>query len=136
MLVAQRHYEIVWMFHPDRADQVDEMLKRYREVIKKNKGTIHRSENWGRRFLAYHVNGFHKAHYALMNIECPVTALDELKKMFRINDAVIRFQILKCSQAITQRSTMLADLKMKAPNKIAPISSATSTSVVSEPQSV
>lgn len=99
-----RHYEIVFMVHPDQSEQVPGMLERYQETIKKNGGEIHRLEDWGRRQLAYPINKIHKAHYVLMNIECNQEALEELKHNFRFNDAVIRNLIIKMEDAVTEPS--------------------------------
>jgi len=101
-----RHYEIVFMVHPDQSDQVPAMLERYKKIITSNKGKIHRLEDWGRRQLAYPINKIHKAHYILMNIECEQTALSELNHNFRFNDAVIRNLVLTCKKAITEPSPL------------------------------
>ena len=89
-----RHYEIVFLVHPDQSEQVDAMVDRYRSIIEKGGGTIHRQEDWGRRQLAYLIDKVHKAHYVLMNIECNRETLDELESAFRFNDAVIRSLVL------------------------------------------
>lgn len=104
-----RHYEIVFLVHPDQSNQVDAMVERYRGVIEGNSGKIHRLEDWGRRQLAYPINKLHKAHYVLMNVECDQKALDEIKSSFRFNDAVIRELILQCDSAITEASSMMKD---------------------------
>ncbi|HHL45075.1 MAG TPA: 30S ribosomal protein S6 [Gammaproteobacteria bacterium] len=101
-----RHYEIVFLVHPDQSEQVPAMIERYRTIIESDNGTIHRLENWGRRQLAYPINKIHKAHYVLMNIECTANALDELESAFRFNDAVIRNLILSRKEAITEESPM------------------------------
>ena len=101
-----RHYEIVFMVHPDQSEQVPAMIERYRSIIEGDNGTIHRLENWGRRQLAYPINKIHKAHYVLMNIECTAAALEELESAFRFNDAVIRNLILSRKEAITEESPM------------------------------
>ncbi len=101
-----RHYEIVFLVHPDQSEQVPAMIERYRSIVESGNGTIHRLENWGRRQLAYPINKIHKAHYVLMNIECTAEALEELENAFRFNDAVIRNLILSRKEAITEESPM------------------------------
>lgn len=101
-----RHYEIVFMVHPDQSEQVPAMIERYRAGIEGHGGTIHRLEDWGRRQLAYPILKLSKAHYVLMNVECTNEALDELQHAFRFNDAVLRNQVIKCSAAITDPSPM------------------------------
>jgi len=96
-----RHYEIVFMVHPDQSDQVSGMIERYSAVITDGKGKVHRLEDWGRRHLSYPINKIHKAHYVLMNIECDQDILQELKTNFRYNDAVIRSVVFGCKEAIT-----------------------------------
>jgi small subunit ribosomal protein S6 len=102
-----RHYEIVFLVHPDQSEQVPAMIERYQSIISKNGGQTHRLEDWGRRQLAYPIKKIHKAHYVLMNIECDGEALDELKHAFRYNDAVLRELILRRDEAITEVSAML-----------------------------
>ena len=104
-----RHYEIVFLVHPDQSEQVQAMLERYRTLITEHKGHIHRLEDWGRRSLAYPINKVMKAHYVLMNIECDQKTLDEINDHFRYNDAVIRNLILCCDRAITEPSPMMRD---------------------------
>ena len=99
-----RHYEIVFLVHPDQSEQTAAMIDRYRAIIESKKGTIHRLEDWGRRQLAYPINKIHKAHYVLMNIECDGDALEELKTAFRFNDAVLRSLVLARKKAITESS--------------------------------
>lgn len=101
-----QHYEIVVMVHPDQSEQVPTMLERYASMIKSQGGKIHRTEDWGRRQLAYPINKLHKAHYLLINIECNQEALDELIQNFRFNDAVLRNLVLKRKNAITEPSPM------------------------------
>ena len=101
-----RHYEIVFLVHPDQSEQVPAMIERYRAVIEDDGGKIHRLEDWGRRQLAYLVQNVHKAHYILMNIECSLTVLDELESAFRFNDAVIRHMTIRRKEAITEESPM------------------------------
>ena len=102
-----RHYEIVFLVHPDQSEQVPAMVERYEGIITKHKGKIHRKEDWGRKQLAYPINDMHKAHYILMNIECCQTTLDELKDAFKFNDAVLRNMILSKKHAITTESIMM-----------------------------
>ena len=101
-----RHYEIVFLVHPDQSEQVPGMIERYSNMIKSKGGTIHRLEDWGRRQLAYPINKIYKAHYVLMNIECDQAVRDELESAFRFNDAVIRNLIMKRDQAITEVSVL------------------------------
>jgi len=104
-----RHYEIVFLVHPDQSDQVPAMLKKYAGIISKDGGKIHREEDWGRRQLAYPINKIHKAHYILLNIECSLKVLDELSSNFKFNDAVIRNMIIQRKKAITENSSILTD---------------------------
>ncbi len=99
-----RHYEVVFLVHPDQSEQVPAMVERYRSIVEADEGTVHRFEDWGRRQLAYPIAKAHKAHYVLMNIECSQTAIDELESLFRFNDAVIRSMIIRCKEAITEPS--------------------------------
>lgn len=101
-----RHYEIVFLVHPDQSDQVPAMIERYRKLISDDQGKIHRLENWGRRHLAYPINKVHKAHYVLMNIESDQKSLKELENLFRFNDAILRYLITKCDRAITEPSPL------------------------------
>lgn len=101
-----RHYEVVFLVHPDQSEQVPAMIERYRAIIQ-NGGKIHRLEDWGRRQLAFPINKVHKAHYVLMNIECSAEALTELKSAFRFNDAVLRNMILARTAAVTDPSPMM-----------------------------
>lgn len=102
-----RHYEVVILIHPDQSEQVPGMLERYEGIIAKNQGLIHRKEDWGRRQLAYPINNLHKAHYILLNIECTQETLDELKHLFKFNDAILRNLIIKCKAAVTKPSIMM-----------------------------
>ena len=104
-----RHYEIVFLVHPDHSDQVPAMVKKYSGIISSKGGKIHREEDWGRRQLAYPINKIHKAHYILMNIECGKDVIDELSSNFKFNDAVIRNMILKRKSAISEKSSILLD---------------------------
>ncbi|MBK68644.1 MAG: 30S ribosomal protein S6 [Legionellales bacterium] len=101
-----RHYEIVFMVHPDQSEQVPAMLERYQGIISSNKGVVHRLEDWGRRLLAYPINKIHKAHYVLMNIECNSEALKQLTEAFRFNDAVIRNLVIKKNKAVVEASPL------------------------------
>ncbi|WP_166269248.1 30S ribosomal protein S6 [Marinobacter caseinilyticus] len=103
-----RHYEIVFMVHPDQSEQVPAMIERYTNVINEDGGKVHRLEDWGRRHLAYPINKIHKAHYVLMNIECSQVAMDELTHNFRFNDAIIRDLITRRDEAVTEMSPMKA----------------------------
>ncbi|MBV2130729.1 30S ribosomal protein S6 [Arsukibacterium indicum] len=101
-----RHYEIVFMVHPDQSEQVPGMIERYTGAIKEAGGTIHRLEDWGRRQLAYPIQKLHKAHYVLMNVEAPQTVIDELETNFRYNDAVLRNLIMRTNGAVVEPSPM------------------------------
>ncbi|MXZ32439.1 MAG: 30S ribosomal protein S6, partial [Gammaproteobacteria bacterium] len=102
-----RHYEVVFLVHPDQSAQVPGMVERYTQLIADSGGTVHRMEDWGRRQLAYPINKIHKAHYILMNVECGREALQELGTLFRYNDAVIRDLFIKKQEAITGESLIL-----------------------------
>ncbi len=102
-----RHYEIVFLVHPDQSEQVPAMIDRYKEMITGSEGQIHRLEDWGRRLLAYPINKIHKAHYVLMNIECNADTLKELTDAFRYNDAVIRNLVVKKDEAVTGDSPLI-----------------------------
>ncbi len=101
-----RHYEVVFLVHPDQSEQVPAMIERYRTIIESNGGKIHRLEDWGRRQLAYPIKKLIKAHYVLMNIECGRAELEELSAAFRFNDAVIRNMILLRDEAVTEPSPL------------------------------
>jgi len=102
-----RHYEIVFLVHPDQSEQVPGMIERYSAAVTKDGGTVHRLEDWGRRALAYPINKLHKAHYVLMNIEATQEAVDELTTNFRYNDAVIRDLVIRRNTAITGESDIM-----------------------------
>lgn len=104
-----RHYEVVFLVHPDQSEQVPAMIERYSNLITQHKGKMHRLEDWGRRPLAYPINKIMKAHYVLMNIECDQAAIDELSDNFRYNDAVIRNMILRTNRAITEPSSIVKE---------------------------
>ena len=101
-----RHYEIVFMVHPDQSEQVNGMIERYTTSITEAGGTVHRLEDWGRRQLAYPINKLHKAHYVLMNIEAEQKVIDDLETAFRFNDAVIRNMIMRTKSAVTEASVV------------------------------
>lgn len=113
-----RHYEIVFIVHPDQSEQVPAMVERYKGLITANGGRIHRLEDWGRRQLAYTIQKVHKAHYVLMNIECDKATLAELDHGFRFNDAILRHLIIARDEAITSPSPMMKE--EKARNLLAP----------------
>ena len=104
-----RHYEIVFLVHPDQSDQVPAMIKKYSGMVTASDGKIHREEDWGRRQLAYPINKIHKAHYILLNIECDLEVIEELSSNFKFKDAVIRNMILQRKTAITEKSSILKD---------------------------
>ncbi len=104
-----RHYEIVFLVHPDQSEQVPAMIDKYRAGIEAKSGQIHRLEDWGRRQLAYPIQKIHKAHYVMMNIECGQDALDELESAFRFNDAVIRHMTIRRNEAITEASPLMKE---------------------------
>ncbi|MDE3021912.1 MAG: 30S ribosomal protein S6 [Pseudomonadota bacterium] len=106
-----RHYEIVFIVHPDQSEQVPGMVERYRTLVTGQGGQIHRLEDWGRRQLAYPIQKVHKAHYVLMNIECNQQTLDDLDHAFRFNDAVIRHLTVQMKEAVTSPSAMLKEDK-------------------------
>lgn len=103
-----RHYEVVFLVHPDQSEQVPAMIDRYKAIVTEQGGAIHRLEDWGRRQLAYPIQKVHKAHYVLMNIECDKVALEELQSAFRFNDAVIRDLIINKEEAETEVSVIAA----------------------------
>ena len=110
-----RHYEIVFLVHPDQSEQVPAMIERYRGIIEGQQGgVVHRLEDWGRRQLAYPINKLHKAHYVLMNIECGQESLNELTSAFRFNDAVIRNIVINMPEAITEVSALYKDEKKRS----------------------
>ena len=112
-----RHYEVVFLVHPDQSEQVPAMVERYRAMIEQSGGSIHRLEDWGRRQLAYLINKVHKAHYILMNIECNQETLDELENAFFYNDAILRSMFLKQDEAITDASVMMKKDEKRRDNK-------------------
>jgi small subunit ribosomal protein S6 len=102
-----RHYEIVFMVHPDQSEQVPGMIERYTTAIQKDGGQLHRLEDWGRRQLAYPISKIHKAHYVLMNVEASNEALDELTTTFRFNDAIIRNLVIRRNEPVTEESFIM-----------------------------
>lgn len=102
-----RHYEIVFIVHPDQSEQVPAMVDRYKSIVTARNGQIHRLEDWGRRQMAYPIQKVHKAHYVLMNIECDQAVLDELESGFRFNDAILRHLVIKRPDADTEQSPIL-----------------------------
>ena len=108
-----RHYEIVFIVHPDQSEQVPGMVERYRSMVLSKGGKVHRLEDWGRRQLAYPIEKVHKAHYVLMNIECNNEILDELEHAFKFNDAVLRHLTVKMTEAMTAASPMMKEEKSR-----------------------
>ena len=115
-----RHYEVVFLVHPDQSEQVPAMTERYKSFIENAGGQLHRLEDWGRRQLAYPIEKIHKAHYVLMNVECDQSTLDEMNNLFKFNDAVIRNLVIKKKTAVTEPSFL--------------VQSGESSDVVSEPE--
>lgn len=109
-----RHYEIVFIVHPDQSEQVPAMIERYKTLVTGRNGQIHRLEDWGRRQMAYPIQKMHKAHYVLMNIECDAETLAELEHAFKFNDAVLRHLTIKMKAAVTAASPMMKEEKSKA----------------------
>ena len=109
-----RHYEIVFIVHPDQSEQVPAMVERYRTLVTGKNGHIHRLEDWGRRQMAYPIQKIHKAHYVLMNIEADQETLDELEHAFKFNDAVLRHLIIKVKSAIIAPSAMMKEEKSRS----------------------
>ncbi|MBO6558316.1 MAG: 30S ribosomal protein S6 [Pseudomonadales bacterium] len=102
-----RHYEIVFLVHPDQSEQVPGMIERYSNLISQGGGVIHRSEDWGRRQLAYPINKIHKAHYVLLNVECEQDVLEEMTTAFKFNDAVLRNIVMKRKKPQTEESPLM-----------------------------
>ena len=109
-----RHYEIVFLVHPDQSEQVVNMVDRYKKLISDNGGSIHRLEDCGRKHLAYPIQKLHKAHYVIMNIECNNIVLDELNHAFKFNDAVLRSMVISKKIAVTEQSCFMKDEKAKS----------------------
>ncbi|NKF49461.1 30S ribosomal protein S6 [Shewanella sp. WXL01] len=118
-----RHYEIVFMVHPDQSEQVPGMIERYTGVITAANGTVHRLEDWGRRQLAYPIQDLHKAHYVLMNVETTAESVEELETAFRFNDAVLRNMVMRTKAAVTEASPM-AKAKEERDSRRAPAAEA------------
>ncbi|AQQ66499.1 30S ribosomal protein S6 [Microbulbifer agarilyticus] len=114
-----RHYEIVFLVHPDQSEQVPGMVERYTATIKESGGSVHRLEDWGRRRLAYPINKIHKAHYILMNVECTEEALGELTTNFKYNDAVLRNLVIREDEAVTEESPIMKAEKESRERKAA-----------------
>jgi len=112
-----RHYEIVFLVHPDQSEQVPAMIERYKGIIESKGGKVHRLEDWGRRQLAYSINKIHKAHYVLMNVECGNEEMEELESGFRFNDAVLRNMVIKCKEAVTEQSPLMKEEESKKSDK-------------------
>lgn len=102
-----RHYEVIFLVHPDQSEQVPSMVERYKQIAISKGGKLHRQEDWGRRQLSYPINDIHKAHYILMNIECGVEELAEIQDSFRFNDAIMRHMTLQTKTALTEPSPMM-----------------------------
>jgi len=114
-----RHYEIVFIVHPDQSEQVPAMVERYRGIIETHGGKVHRHEDWGRRQLAYPIEKLAKAHYVLLNIECAQTVLEELEHAFKFNDAVLRHLVVKMKKAETAASPMMKEVQREQERKAA-----------------
>ncbi|MCZ6732934.1 MAG: 30S ribosomal protein S6 [Gammaproteobacteria bacterium] len=104
-----RHYEVVFLVHPDQSEQVPAMIERYRSMIESQNGAVHRLEDWGRRQLAFLIDKVHKAHYVLMNIECTLETLRELEAAFKFNDAVLRSLVIRRKGPVTTASPLVKD---------------------------
>ena len=128
-----RHYEMLFIVHPDQSEQVPAMIERYKTLIESQQGRIHRLEDWGRRQLAYPIQKIAKAHYVLMNVECGQTTLDELEHAFRFNDAVLRHLVVAMKKADTEASPMLRQIQKEDARK-AVSEPATSQPPASQPQ--
>ena len=120
-----RHYEIVFIVHPDQSEQVPAMIERYKSLVSARQGNLHRIEDWGRRQMAYPIQKVHKAHYVLMNIECDGETLAEIENAFKFNDAVLRHLTIKMKAAVTTPSPMMKEEKSRSltPNAAAPVAS-------------
>jgi len=114
-----RHYEIVFLVHPDQSEQVPGMVERYKTIVENSGGTVHRQEDWGRRQLAYTINKIHKAHYIMMNIECDASVREEIEGIFKYNDAIIRSMIIKRNKAITSDSPLKEEEEESKPKPAA-----------------
>ena len=114
-----RHYEVVFVVHPDQSEQVPAMIERYKSLVTSQGGTVHRLEDWGRRQLAYPIQKLVKAHYVCVNIECPQATLDELEHAFRYNDAVLRHLVVRTNKAETAPSPMMKAVEREEARKVA-----------------
>lgn len=123
-----RHYEVVFIVHPDQSEQVPAMIERYQGVVTSNGGTVHRLEDWGRRQLAYPIQKLVKAHYVCLNIECGQVALDELEHSFRYNDAILRHLVIKTKKPVTAASLMMKSVEREEARKASAESTTTSQS--------
>lgn len=132
-----RHYEIVFIVHPDQSEQVPGMVERYRSLVTAKGGKIHRLEDWGRRQMAFPIQKMHKAHYVLMNIECGTDVLEELEHSFKFNDAVLRHLTVKMTEAVTAPSPMMKEEKSRsltsAPDATAKPAAAAAAAPAAEP---
>ena len=115
-----RHYEIVFLVHPDQSEQVSSMIDRYKGMIEKDGGKIHRLEDWGRRQLAYPIEKLHKAHYVLINAEATAEAVDELENAFRYNDVILRNMVMRTKNAVTEPSPMTKEERRERRDDSAP----------------
>ena len=128
-----RHYEIVFIVHPDQSEQVPAMIERYRTMVTGHKGLIHRLEDWGRRQLAYPIQKVHKAHYVLMNIECDQETLGELEHAFKFNDAVLRHLIVATTEAKVSPSPMMKEEKSRSLSRDGEVKTEVRTEARAEP---
>jgi small subunit ribosomal protein S6 len=126
-----RHYEIVFMVHPDQSEQVPSMIEKYKGILETDGGTIHRLEDWGRRQLAYPIEKLHKAHYVLINVEATAEAVEELETAFRFNDIVLRNLVMRTKAAVTEQSPMAKE-ERREERKERPAPSAASTAEANE----
>ncbi len=129
-----RHYEIVFLVHPDQSEQVPAMVERYRSTVESSGGTVHRLEDWGRRQLAYPIQKLHKAHYVLMNIECGPEALDEIETAFRFNDAVLRHLVVRRKNAVTEPSPLVKTEREESESRPAPAAASEAAPAPSKPE--
>jgi small subunit ribosomal protein S6 len=114
-----RHYEIVFIVHPDQSEQVPAMIDRYKSILTSHGGKVHRIEDWGRRQMAYMIDKLAKAHYVCMNIECDQKTLEELEHAFKFNDAVLRHLIVKLKKAEVEPSIMMKEVQREEARKVA-----------------
>lgn len=118
-----RHYEVVFLVHPDQSEQVPAMVDKYRTLIESGGGFVHRFEDWGRRHLAYNIGKVHKAHYVLLNIECDQATIDEITSMFKFSDAVLRNLIIRRDSAVTEASPLADDHSDEDEDETSPVTS-------------